>query len=736
MKSTIRGIIGAALLTVTSATQAQIQTSGLQLVPPDQVPKSGTFWSTRTPAGHLLPPLPFPPANLDIPIYALTNGQFLVNDSSAGDGSQNLSGTGAQVSGMSAISPPLPWGGGTPGDPPPPAPNIPNSEKFVGQAFSVIDTNDAAANDTNLYNACIWFPEDTNTSPTLQIEGYGANAVIIKANHFDYSGETRDFALLICDKVETPTWKTIDLSGSSDSQDGWLIQGSVPNDQVTDPMFLMVSNINLTYNAFFHAIPYGGPQVQITGAQPYDTVSGTISLQAFITDLSGTTTTNQQFAVTVNGLPARCTLGSGNMISLETTYAPSGVQEVEVSLGSVPVAFDPQNPPVDAQLTWATTATLPLDFENPAFLVNASDMCSPDMGTNYIAFGLNQADQISATISDPSSGRLLASYGGSVPYATTVYLVWNFTEADGVTPYTNDTYEVHFVASDPTTLDLTNRIDRQGVRGGAGTILSYAQDNPAMDPTGFISWRNSQGDTWIGQTLAFLYNDIYDQWGLTEYYDWNVGPERNITAGYFNIFYPTNGWRQFMQQTLGSTLYSDATLGPMHGSAVAFGAAGAGNVASSRDIANWASAAGANWRMRKVALWSCYSAANGTTLTNTAFPSLPSAFGIRPGPLQESTFMRKNAGLFWARDLRDVPGRSWSVAQAACAFDEAWVCGPNAYPGGCDPTWAFWRTLNNFLGQYSDLQSYGPVLAGYNWLPYSCLYNDELMGNVLTHVHQ
>jgi hypothetical protein len=249
-------------------------------------------------------------------------------------------------------------------------------------------------------------------------------------------------------------------------------------------MFLLVSNINLTYNAFFRAIPYGGPQIQITGAQPYDTVTGTISLQAVITDLSGTTTTNQQIAVTVNGLPARCTLSSGNTISLETTYAASGIQEVEVAFGGVPVVFDPQNPPMDTRLVWATTATLPLDFENPAFLVNASDMCSPDVGTNYIAFGLNQADQISATISEPSSGRLLASYSSSVPYAMTVYLVWNFTEADGVTPYTNDTYKVHFVAFDPTTLDVTNRIDRQGVRGGAGAILSYCTDNPLADQTG------------------------------------------------------------------------------------------------------------------------------------------------------------------------------------------------------------------------------------------------------------
>jgi hypothetical protein len=140
--------------------------------------------------------------------------------------------------------------------------------------------------------------------------------------------------------------------------------------------------------------------------------------------------------------------------------------------------------------------------------------------------------------------------------------------------------------------------------------------------------------------------------------------------------------------------------------------------------------------MRKVAQWSCYSGANAIVTNVATFPDFPSAFGIRPKPLQDSTFMRKNAGLFWAKDLRDEAGRGWSIAQAACAFDEAWVCGPNAYPGGCDPTWGIGRTLNNFLGQYSTLRDYGPVLAGFYWLPYSCLYDDELMGNVLTHVHQ
>lgn len=607
----------------------------------------------------------------------------------------------------------------------------------MAQTFSLINSNDAAFNDTNLYNALISFPADTNAAPNLQIARYGANAVIIKANHFDYSGETtRDFALLVCDTVDKPVWKSIDLSGSSDSQDGWLVQGSVPGYEVSDPMFLMVSNINIAYKAFFRAIPYGGPQIVLTGAQDYDTVSNTIALTVAITDLSGTTTTNQRPAVKVNGLAARSALGQDNTVSLDTRYAPNGYEEVEFTMGSVPVPFDPQNLPFNAQLEWDTTATLTLDFENSAFLVNAGDMCSPDVGTNYVAFGVNQADQISATISEPSSGRLLASYSGYIPYAATVYLEWNFTEADSVTPYTNDTYKVHFVAYDPTTLDVTNSIDRQGVRAGAGTIISYALEDPLTDLTGTATWCNSQAETWIYETLTFLYNDIYDPWGLTEYYLWDVGIGRNATTVYVCTPDPYNGWRQFIQEKLGSMLYSDATLGPFHGSAEAFAGPGAGNGVSSRDVAAWTSAAGTNWRMRKVALWSCFSGESAALGGISAFPSFPAAFGIPPKPLQDSTFMRKNAGLFWKKDLKDVPSRGWSIAHAAETFDQGWVCGPNAWPGACDPTWAIWRTLNDTLTMYPALRQYQPVLAGYYWLPYSCLYDDELMGNNLAHVKQ
>jgi len=304
---------------------------------------------------------------------------------------------------------------------------------------------------------------------------------------------------VICDPVSIPLWKNINLSNTTNSQDGWLVQGSVANGIVTDPMYLMVSNISHSCDAFFSGIPYSGPQVILGGAQDGDIVSNTIKLEAMITDLSGATANNQQLAVAVNGLPARWSLGPSNTISLDTHYAPSGAyQVIAADWSSFPVVFDLQNPPMDMQVTYDTPTTLSLDFENSAFLVNSGDMCGPEVGTNYIIFGVNQPDTISATISDPSNGKTLASYSGYVPNAGQIALAWNFTQTNGL-PYTNDSYAIHFVANDPADLLVTNTISRQGVRYAGGVIITHAGENP-NDPFG--SLLNSYAQTWIDQTLG------------------------------------------------------------------------------------------------------------------------------------------------------------------------------------------------------------------------------------------
>ena len=155
--------------------------------------------------------------------------------------------------------------------------------------------------------ACVAFGNDTNTYPVLQIAQYQPGCPAIKASHFDYSAETRNFCIVVCDKLDTPLFKTIDLSSPSNNvgNGGWLVQGSVPQWQVSDPMYMVVSNISTVYNAFFQAIPYSGATVEVTGANAYDVVSNTISLQATVTDLSGIT--NENVAVTVDGLTASVT---------------------------------------------------------------------------------------------------------------------------------------------------------------------------------------------------------------------------------------------------------------------------------------------------------------------------------------------------------------------------------------------------------------------------------------------
>ncbi len=208
-----------------------LDTDGLELVSRKELPKFGTYWVKR-PDG-LTVPLPFLPWN-ESPIYALPNGSFLVDETQV-----LFEFDGEQIMMNSSMFPGEEETGG-----PQESEVIDtrrNYEKFMNQTFSVIDTNAAAQVDTNLYAACESFPEYTGTDPYLQIKAYGDDAVLIKASHFDYSAETaRDFALLICDKVETPVWKNIDFLGASDSQDGWLVQGSVPNWKVTDAMYFKV----------------------------------------------------------------------------------------------------------------------------------------------------------------------------------------------------------------------------------------------------------------------------------------------------------------------------------------------------------------------------------------------------------------------------------------------------------------------------------------------------------------
>jgi hypothetical protein len=420
-------------------------------------------------------------------------------------------------------------GGGTNTYTPPP--DISNYLKYQAQLFLVLDTNAVASTDTNLFNALASFSDDSGTNPVLQVMPYQGNCLLFKASHFDYTGESvRDFCLVVGDKLETPLFKSIDLSTPSNNiqNGGWLVQGSVPRLQVTDSMFLMVSNTSRIYNGFFRVIPYGGPDIQLSGYNAYDVVSNTITLQATITDLSGIT--NETFDVTVDGFKARYGIGTNNTINLETPYNPNGSCTLYAKAGNDALIYDPTNPPGDAKLFFSGSTTLPLDFENDTYMAFSGDNSSPDIGTTYSLFVINKAQDIEATIYDPSDGHIVAHYLGYVPYSATIEIPWNFTEADGVTPYTNDTYVVNFIAYDPANMSVTNSIDRHGVRVAARNILTYEEENPSASAGTYL---NSQADTLINSLESALYENLYSrhQFSFTQYETWQIGSNRENVFG-------------------------------------------------------------------------------------------------------------------------------------------------------------------------------------------------------------
>ena len=734
-------VIGGAFMAVAASAQ-QFDTSSLELVSRDQVPDFCTVWALRADGSAV--PLPCLPFNyLDAPVYALPNGSFLLDETSV-----ETSAMGGSARSM-ALEDDSEEGGGDDSMGPPA--DIANYQKFMGQAFSVIDTNDAALNNIQLYNACVSFPNDTNTVGTLQIALYGTGAVIVKASHFDYSAETaRDFALLVCDNVARPTWKTIDLSGASDSQDGWLIQGLVSRYDVTDPMYFMITNMSQAYRCFFQAIPYGGPQIQLSGAQPNDTVAGLLTLYASIADLSGAK--GQQLAVSVNGLTPRYSLGPSNSIVIDTEYTPNGVVDVTATAQNFNATLlNLTNAPADAKLDFDTRATLSLDFENQTYVYFPGDMSETNIGVNPIVFGVTPPRYITAALTEPSSGRTLASFSGYDPNYSYVELDWNFTEADGATPYTNDQYVVTFTASTgqslgATTLTMTNKIERNHVRTARWVISTYEEIKPSSEH-GNGGWVNSEMAKWGAATEA-MYESLYsyDFFSQTLYYTWQIGAGRdNPTSPAMPlILNPTTqaGWPGLVYSVVTNRSYSDFNYGPGHGRAYLIGG-GEYSISwmnyvntsiSANDMQTWVQtgATGPNantkYKMRKVTVWSCYSGRKGV------YSSWYNTFGINPS--QMNTLSGKNAGLFFNDELKFLPygTPATDVAEVAAEFDQIWVMGANPYPGGCDPNYAFQFAYNVTLMMFPELAKAQPMIIGCPYLPYAGVYDDQLMNNNFSQV--
>jgi hypothetical protein len=237
-----------------------------------------------------------------------------------------------------------------------------------------------------------------------------------------------------------------------------------------------------------------------------------------------------------------------------------------------------------------------------------------------------------------------------------------------------------------------------------------------------------------------LFNDIYRTFSLTQYTPGQVGDNRNYSATAHQSS-GTPDWQSFMQPaitnviTSDTSLYSDITISQAHGSGSTIGGANAifTNDFNSLDLARWTLfSPGHNWRLRKAALWACYSSSfKGFQSLAGMYPSFPEACGIRPTGLQEISFMRKNCGLFFNGLLpQGGYGGNGSVvtAQVAEALDQIWVCGANGYPGGCDPTYSWRFAVNATRGMYNpQMDAGGPLLFGLPQMIYSSIYDDELL---------
>jgi hypothetical protein len=92
--------------------------------------------------------------------------------------------------------------------------------------------------------------------------------------------------------------------------------------------------------------------------------------------------------------------------------------------------------------------------------------------------------------------------------------------------------------------------------------------------------------------------------------------------------------------------------------------------------------------------------------------------------------MWKNCGLFFEgeipqRGFRNDP--SVTTAQVAESLDQIWIGGKFNYPGGCDPTYSWEFAVEATKGMWNPQVDNGhPFLAGYKYMIYTCIYDDEL----------
>lgn len=378
--------------------------------------------------------------------------------------------------------------------------------------------------------------------------------------------------------------------------------------------------------------------------------------------LSGVT--NEPFSVTVDGFNARYHIGTNNDISIDTKYNANGAITVYAKAVNTARIYDQANPPNNSKLFFSGTGTMPLDFENDTYMAFSGDNSSPNVGTNYFMFVVDKAQDVDATITDLATGQQVAHFSGHVPYPATIELPWNFTQADGATAYSNDTYVVHFIAYDPSDLSITNTIDRHGVRTAARNITCYEEEDLASGGTPSPTFLNSQANTYVGGQEIGLYESLYDNDFLssTIYTTSQIGNNRNNTSSSWWPAVLTHGseaaWANQVLPSLADPNYSDFTFYMGHGNGTEIGGGPLGSTfvtsyLPSSTVYTWVNnpATGPNHRMRKVALWACYTDSPDLTGQSGSEISFARAFGIRGTPDQTSSWMMKNVGLFFGGGL-------------------------------------------------------------------------------------
>jgi hypothetical protein len=372
---------------------------------------------------------------------------------------------------------------------------------------------------------------------------------------------------------------------------------------------------------------------------------------------------------------------------------------------------------------------------------------------------------------DPSS-NVVASYGGHITGPTIVEIDWNFTEADGVTPYTNSTYFVHFVASDPDEFDFPNYVKpNDEVRLAAGVFITYEQEDEHDWIYGTTEvFVNQQANTWLDQTLTYFYQDIYGG-DLTGYSHGDVGDWRNFVQCTPQTL-ANEYWTNILQPALASTIvwlptrtpaeYSDLTIGGAHGTGYEIGGAAAHALSwpwnlihdtfTAQQLQSWLQAVGPNWRLRKAAFWVCdmnnvrlytpeHPGPNGQT--NGTSLDFIDACGIRDTADQLFNHIHKNTGWFTCGNLDQIYISSIPTtdtdAKIADEADVMWACGPAAYPGACDPTYASEWVVEQMIGMYPTLApgihggSAALTCFGYPYLPYTPNYDDDMAANAGSH---